>query len=349
MNEMEKASIQRLPKVELHCHLDGSISLDTLRTIANLDRLELPSSNQALLAEIIAPKVCLNLGEYLKCFRLLTRSLATAEALKLATIDLINQAVSDGIAYIEIRFSPEYASQGKLTMAESIEAVLTGIEIGKSYSEIEVGLLLCMMKGHSDIINQEIIDLAYLFRTEGVCGVDLAGKEAEFPITESKILCQYAVQQNIPLTIHAGETGNVTNVMKAIEFGAKRIGHGIALLKEPADRERFKKENVLLELCPTSNIQTRATRSWKQYPFGVFWDEGLKLSLNTDNRTVSNTTICQEISVISQNYPFVDEQVLKKIMLDSLEGSFATSGVKQLVKEKILHWEGSTNSKMKRC
>lgn len=299
---MERELLTQIPKVELHCHLDGSISLDFLKSIYSKDKEELRK-------EVVAPNICKNLTEYLSCFPLLTRSLNTERSLIEAVLDLAMQAVNENVIYLEIRFSPYYVANEDMSDDQAVQAVLRGIELAQAAYNITIELILCMMRGKD---NCSIYELAYKYYGKGVCGLDLAGNEQKYGFLDQDInILNQAKNDGIPFTLHAGETGNIENVLIAIKLGAKRIGHGIAAAQSKIVCEYLRQENICLELCPTCNIQTRASKSWDSYPLEIFSSRNIKLSINTDNRTVTNTTMTQEFSRIKKYFHLNTSQLIE--------------------------------------
>lgn len=324
---MEEEQLIEIPKVELHCHLDGSVSLDFLENIYSRGR-------EDLRREVMAPELCENLTEYLNCFPLLTRSLSTERSLIEAVLDLAVQAAKENVIYLEVRFSPYYVSNNNMSEQQAVQAVLRGIELAEAAYDITIGLILCMMRGKD---NDSIYQLAYKYYENGVCALDLAGNEQKygFPTSDINIL-KRAKKDGIPFTLHAGETGNLTNVLVAIQLGAKRIGHGIAAAKSKVVCEYLHHENICLELCPTCNIQTRASESWDRYPLDLFYSRNVRLSINTDNRTVTNTTLTKELSKVRKYFHLPTRRIVEFTEI-ALQSAFLSQGKKDSLQRKIEH------------
>ncbi|MGT2950529.1 adenosine deaminase [Streptococcus cuniculi] len=330
---MDEAQLRRLPKVELHCHLDGSISLDFLKKVYNKTEHD---AIKMLADLVIAPDKCQNLTEYLRCFSLLTGALKTEHSLQLAVLDVAQQAIKENIIYMELRFAPEYVANEAMSMEQAVLAVVEGIRLAQSLYKIKIGLILCMMRGKD---NQQIVHLASKYYQNGVNGLDLAGNEVKYGFSAlDQTLFARAKSEGVPFTIHAGETGSVENVLMAVQLGASRIGHGIALSNSKVATDFIKGFPVTLELCPICNIQTGASPAWSQYPFQSFIDDGIQVTLNTDNRTVSNTSLTKEFLTISHHFNLTKETA-KKLVEDAIDAAFVAPDVKQELRRQCAEFD----------
>lgn len=328
-----------LPKVELHCHLDGSVDRETLKKIYCYNGEELPFSNDELDKLMIAPKKCRDLKEYLDAFPIVTRALHTNEALKLALYSLVKQAEAESLLYIEIRFSPWHLSTEIFSMEDVVESVLQSWDEISKTTSLEVGFILCLMRGRTEEINKEVVLLAHKYRENGIVGIDLAGNELKYATIDYRKLFDLACDLQIPFTIHAGETGNWQNISDAISFGAKRIGHGLACIYNEWTLNAVIEKQVLLELCPICNIQTGAIPSWGKYPIPIFNRRGVRYCINTDNRTVSNTTLANEYQKVSTNVSQLSLSELKKLNVQAMKYSFASKQMIDKVSEQILNYK----------
>ena len=287
------------PNIDLHCHLDGSLPLLTMESI--LQRSLSPNQIQ------VTPQ-CDSLAQYLEYFHIPLECLQTEIGLELASYGFMQSLVSDRISYIEVRFAPLLSTIHGLTGEQVIDAVTRGLDRGKEAFQIDYKIILCMMRHHPFSLNLEVLKLAKSYLNRNVCAVDLAGSEAQYPIALFRRLFLQASVWNIPYTIHAGECGSVDNVIEAIELGATRIGHGIALQGHAEAIQLCREKNVAIELCPTSNLQTNACSNIADYPLREFLDAGLLVTINTDNRTVSNTTIEHEFQFIKEHCGITDAE-----------------------------------------
>ena len=272
--------LKKLPKIELHLHLDGSVRIETASEI-------LKENPKKVREEMVAKEKCNDLNEYLTKFDYPNKILQTKENLERVSYELALDLVDDGIIYAEIRFAPLKHTNNSISLEEIIESVLKGL----NKVDIKTNLILCMMRDMSIDDNLKVIDIAKKYLNHGVCAIDLAGAEALFKTENFKKLFDYAKNKNIPFTIHAGEADGKDSIKSAIDFETSRIGHGIRIYEDDLLMKKLIDKNILLEICPTSNIQTNVVDSYKNHPVKAYYNKGIKISINTDNRTVSNTTL----------------------------------------------------------
>ena len=190
------------------------------------------------------------------------------------------------------------------------------------------------MRHHTEEESMEMIKAARKFLGKGLCAVDLAGNEAAFPMKNFEKLFANARELELPFTIHAGECGSVENVVDSVNAGARRIGHGIALKGNKEAMDLCREKKIGIEMCPISNMQTKAVADPADYPIREFLDAGLKVTLNTDNRMVSNSTLAKEIEFVQKNYGITDEEIWK-MTENAIEVSFANDEVKQMLLKKL--------------
>lgn len=319
---MEFGYQKNILNVDLHCHLDGSFSTDFIKKATGDTR-----SEEALNKTLSAPESCSSLTEYLTCFDLPIKALQTKENITAGVIDVIEQASSDNIKYIELRFAPNCSTAEGLSLPEIYEAAIEGSKVGFKKYGVYSNIILCAMRHHHQNTNMKILETMYDYVGHGICALDLAGDESKFPNESFYELFKKAKDMHIPFTIHSGECGSVENVRLAMEFGARRIGHGIALIKDSNLMEEIKKRRIGLELCPVSNFQTKAWDNISTYPLRQFLDKGLLATINTDNRTVSQTCISKEASFAYSKLGIKDEDFLT-MYKNSVEISFANDNVK---------------------
>lgn len=293
--------------LDLHLHLDGALTPDIVLELAQLQHIALPVVNTRSLKPLIeAPRDCPDLNRYLECFSLPVRVLQSAAALELAAYSVTKSLRRQGLQYAEIRFAPQLHTKNGLTQTDAVRAVWNGL----SRSSLPFGLILCCMRGAEHTQNMETVQIAERFCGNLVCGVDLAGAEALFPTELYAEEFQYAAKAGIPFTIHAGEASGPESVRTALRFGASRIGHGIRAAEDEALMKELAERQIPLELCPTSNLQTKASTA-EAYPLRRFLDAGIPITINTDNPTVSQTTIAQEFLRIQTQYDITEAERLK--------------------------------------
>lgn len=297
-----------MKKVDLHLHLDGSLSCSLVKKLCE----EIQIDYQGKTAEqlMMVSGNCSSLSEYLDCFDLPTRVLQTEQALTLSAYDLVKRLDADGVVYAEIRFAPQLHKRGGLSQQQAVEAVLKGVELAVAEQvAVKIGILLCMMVDGSYIDNRETAELCKAYWKKGVIGMDLAGPEGAVPLERFGELFKIADREGVPFTIHAGECGDYENVVKAISFGARRIGHGCGAVFSRECIELLRRERIVVETCPVSNLQTKAVKSIEEHPIRRFFDMGVLVTVNTDNLTVSNTSLEREYSILKEKLGFTDNEL----------------------------------------
>lgn len=306
-----KEELINIPKIELHLHLDGAVSIELASQLSGL-------SIQKVKEKMIAPNKCENLSEYLTKFDFSSSIMQTKENLTLIAKALVDKLANQKVIYAEIRFAPMFHTKEGLTYEQVIESVLEGL---KSNPNIKTNLILCMMRGFSKESNLKTIEIAEKYLNRGVCAIDLAGAEDKYPINEYLELFEIAKQKGIPFTIHAGENGNADEVRKAINIGAKRIGHGIHSIDSNEVLNLIKEKNILLEISPTSNVQTNSIDKYQNHPIEKLYKLGIPLSINTDNSTVSDISLTEEYIKLSNNFNFTLEDY-KQMNINAINSSF---------------------------
>ena len=299
---INKEYIRAMPKIDLHCHLDGSLPSDTIIELAKVSGIAVPDEPKAFQKSIMVPASCNSLSEYLGCFELAVSSLQRAENLYKAAFDLIVDVAKENVVHIEIRFAPLLHTYRNLSLHTIIDSVIQGARDAGKINGISVGIILCAMRHDSYEDNIRLLEAAEKFIGHGVVAMDLAGDEKMFPTSSHSKLFQQVKERCIPFTIHAGEADGPTSIDAAIDFGAKRIGHGIAMKDSVALMALCRKNNIGIELCPVSNLQTNTVSSWSDYPFRLFMNNDVPISINTDNRTVSQTSLTREFCELDKIY-----------------------------------------------
>lgn len=310
-----------MKEIDLHCHLDGSLSRSFVEKRLN---------RQVGIEELQVEEDCDSLNTYLEKFDLPGQCLQDEEGLKGAAYDILESMKQDHVGYAEIRFAPLLHVSDQMPVKKVLEAVLDGMELGRKAWGVEWNVIVCCMRHHSFEENYEMVKTARDYLGNGICGVDLAGAEALYPMCEFLELFRKVKQLEMPFTIHAGECGNVQNIQEAIEAGAKRIGHGIAMTGKTAVKELAKRNRIGIEMCPISNYQTKAVKKGEEYPMREFLDAGILATLNTDNRTVSNTTLAKEKAFVKEKCHITEEDLLK-MRKNAIEIAFADDKIKHIL------------------
>lgn len=326
--------IEKMPKIELHCHLDGSVPIETLYQLAKDSQLSIPNNIKDFSKLVTAPQDCESLVEYLQRFDIPIGALQTAENLSTAAYSLVKECSKENVVYLEVRFAPLFHLQKGLTLNQVVEGVLQGLEKGRQDFGVEYGLILCGMRHQPVEENTVLLQLAEDYKNKGVVAVDLAGDEKGFPVGGQADFFIKAKELGIPYTIHAGEADGAESIWNALKLGTKRIGHGIAMKDDPKLLKYCVEEGIGIEMCPISNLQTKAISSWEDYPYNFFYNAGAKVTINTDNRTVSQTNLTKELTTLNQYFGLTKEQ-LNQLYLNAVEVSFANREIKNKLKESL--------------
>lgn len=320
----------KFPKVELHLHLDCSLSYDVVKQI------DPAITYEEFRESFVAPPKCSDLADYLiraiKGFQLMQ----TKEQLRIVTLDLFNQLKSDNVIYAEMRFAPLQHLQKGLTPVEVVETVNEAVTEGIQQTGIEAGIILCTLRHYSEEQSMTTVNLVDQFRGTNVIGFDIAGDEAGFPVTNHIKAFEFANAHAIHCTAHAGEAKGPDSVRETLQhFHPSRIGHGVRSAEDKELLEFLKKENIHLEVCPTSNIQTNIYDKIEDHTADKIYKAGVSMSINTDCRTISDVTLTDEYSTLEKIFNWTKEHYLK-CNLEAIEHSFTTEKKKQKLKEKIL-------------
>ena len=329
-------NFEKLPKIELHCHLDGSVRPETIIELAKIEGVDLPTSNIEIIKNIlIAPMECTSLNEYLERFQVPVAIMQSKESLKRVAYELMEDSAKENIKYIEIRFAPLLHTNKGLTSEDIIQSVLEGIKEGEKNYDIKGNLILSFLRHMPAETIYEVIEIGKKYLGQGVVAIDLCASE-EKGFCE-KFIKPFLLGKNYGyrVTIHAGETGIGENVFDAIQIlRAERIGHGIHIKNCKEAYELVKEKNIFLEMCPTSNVQTKAVNSFDAHPILDFHRDGIKVTINTDNRTVSNTTLTNECHVIKENFE-IDLDTYKNIYFNSVDAAFTDCQTKEKLKNLL--------------
>ena len=324
--------IRRLPKVELHDHLDGGLRPATIIELAGKTGVKLPAEEPAALASWFhrgADRQSLAL--YLEGFRVVLSVMQSEEALERIACESLEDRAQDGIVYVELRFAPVLCTAGGLNLEEVVRAVLRGLEQGKHSTGVEYGLILCGMRDQT--VSLETAELAVSFREKGVVGFDLAGDEYGHPPKKHLDAFEFIRRMNFNITLHAGEAFGMESIWQAIQYcGAHRIGHATRLREDMAIHgTRIEKmgslahfirdKRIPLEMCLSSNVHTGAAASLDDHPFPVYYRNNFRAILCTDNRLMSNTTLSKEMHLAVTHYNLTLED-LEKITLNAMKSSF---------------------------
>lgn len=321
-HEVTREWVHRLPKAELHVHLDGSLRPSTMLELARELGVTLPASEPLALAEAVKVGGSGDLEEYLARFSISLPLMQTPAALERAAYELAEDAAGENVRYLEVRFSPALHTEGGMSMEEAVEAALKGLSLAEAELGIRAGLIVCGIRTLDPRVSLQLAELAVHFRDQGVVAFDLAGAEAGNPARAHREAFDHAARNNLPITVHAGEADGAGSIAQAVhECHARRIGHGTRLLEDPSLEAFVNDFRVPLEVCLTSNLQTRAVPSLADHPVRRYFDAGLVVTLNTDNRLFSAITLSDEYWLAHQHLGF-DADELREVCLLGFQSAF---------------------------
>lgn len=326
---------KKIKKVELHLHLDGSLRPSTVIDIAKKEGIELPSYDEKELIKYLSvDETNKDLVEYLKKFNLPLKVMQTRENLERVTFELLEDLAKDNYIYVELRFAPHLHTKKGLNLSEIVESVNAGIFRAENTYPIKANVLLCIMRHMEVSLGYEIVDLAKKYLGEKVCGIDLAGDEFNYSVTLFKDVFARAKGMDIPFTIHSGEARGPESIVDALSVGAERLGHGIRAYENKELLEKLKENRITLECCPISNLNTQIFHDFHDYPLKTYLNNGLKATINTDNRTVSNTNYQKEIDFLEKYTPLTLEEIYLANK-NAIEGAFISKEEKKELLKKL--------------
>jgi adenosine deaminase len=322
MNAVTREALERLPKADLHVHLDGSLRVATLLELAHDQGIELPSRDPDLLADHMHVQGARDLNDYLARFGITLAVLQRADALERVAYELAEDAAAENVRYMEVRFSPALHQRDDLSMAQAVEAPLRGLRRAAEDFGIRTGVILCGIRNMSPGTSLELADLTVAFKDRGVVAFDLAGAEYDHPAKLHREAFYRVGNANMAATLHAGEAFGPESIHQALHYcNANRIGHGTRLVEDPDLMHYVNDFRVPLEICLTSNVQTRGVASFADHPLRRYYDEGLVVTLNTDNRLMSATTVTDEYWRAHQHLGFAWDE-LCRMALYGFESAF---------------------------
>jgi adenosine deaminase len=333
------ASLRSLPKAELHHHLDGSVRPETAVELAADIGMDL-TVDQAR-ARMQAPERCADQAELLTYFDLPIAVLQTEAALERATVELIDDMAADGIRYAEIRWGPRLHLAGGLSVAAVIEAVVRGVTRRAAMhgpATPLVGLIVTAMRSHPPAANVELARIAGEFG-HPVVGFDLAGPEAAYPAAPHALAFVTARDAGLAITAHAGEVADARRVRESLDFGVRRVAHGVTAAEDPDLLALLRGRGVTLDLCPTSNVQAGIVPSLADHPLARLHRAGVSVTLSTDDRTVTGVTLSQEMERCMSAMSLTPDE-LAEIALNGFARGFAPPSLRApLMADAQLAWD----------
>ena len=325
----DRALLRRLPKAELHCHLDGSVRPETMIELAREYRVTLPRDDADALRDFMRVDDARNLEDYLMRFDTTLSVMQTEEALERMAYELAIDVAAEGVRYIEMRFAPPLNTLQGLTLQQTVEAPLRGIAKAQRETDITARVIVCSLRHYDLALSLELAHLAVGYKDHGVVGFDLAGGELGNPASRHAAAFAYCAEHGLACTCHAGEGDGADSIRQAVhDCHAHRIGHATRLLEDPALVEEVHERGIALELCLTSNVQTRATDRYETHPLKQFLARGMNVCLNTDNRLMSATTLVDEYHHAATHCDCTFDE-LAGMALDGFRSSFLPEAEKR--------------------
>ena len=323
------SKFKNLPKIELHLHLDCSLSYDVVKKIdPTIDLKYYKSSFQA-------GESCSSLDDYLKCADNAIHLMQTKENLEFIVEDLFKQLHDDNVIYAEIRFAPLLHCEGELNAEKVVDIICKSASIQSKKYNIDYGLILCTLRHYTQEQSMETIKLVKEFSSMGVVGFDIAADEAGYPIDNHIKAFTYAKKNNLNITAHAGEAKGSESIWETInKLYAKRIGHGVRCLEDKKLVKFLSDNNYHLEICLTSNIKTNTFNSFIDHPINDIHDSSISLSINTDGRAISNTSLSKEYAIAHSELDWSMEKIIQS-NLNAVEHSFTSKEIKEKLRNLL--------------
>ena len=310
------AFLHALPKTDLHVHLDGSLRLGTVRELSARYGLGFNfETDEDVRAVCQVPDDCQSLVDYLRVFDITLQLMQEKDDLTRIAYELAEDAHKENVRYMEVRYSPLLHLKKGLTYDEIVAAVQEGLDMARRQYGIICGQIICGIRHISAASSLDLADLAVRWKGRGVVGFDLAGAERDFPAKDHIEAFYKVLNENINITIHAGEAFGAPSIHQALHYcRAHRIGHGTHLNEDPELMAWVNDHRIPVEVCLASNLQTKAIPDYQSHPIRQFMAEGLRVTLNTDNRLVSGTTVTNEYRLAVENYDLNEDEVLNLVM-----------------------------------
>ena len=315
--------IQRLPKTDIHCHLDGCLRPRTVLELAAAQGVKLPTRRVAELTRLLqAGKRTRNLGDYLKIFDFTLSVLQDREGLYRVAYELAEDAAAENIRHLEVRYSPILHRKKRLSFEQIVDPVIAGLSDAGAKYHLTTGVIICGIRSLDPQYSLALAELAVAYKGRGVLAFDLAGQEKDYPAKAHQAAFQLILKNNINSTVHAGEAFGPASIAQALHYcGAHRIGHGTLLLQDRDLMNYVNDHRIPLEVCLSSNVQTRAVANIREHPFHFYFKQGLRVTLNTDSRLISATTVSKEIGLAVRAFRLSPYEV-KRIIINGFKSSF---------------------------
>ncbi len=323
MIKLNREFIHLLPKTDLHVHLDGSLRYKTLFDLAKKQNVDLPAKTEEELKKIIScVDTCTSLDQYLRGFAITLSVLQEEEALFQTAYELAEDAALENIRYMEVRYSPILHTNKGMRLTQISDAVIEGLKEAEKKYNIRTGVIICGIRNMDPVNSLRLAELSVAYKNRGVIGFDLAGSEYNNPAIHHKEAFDLALKNNLNITIHAGEAYGPESISQAMHnCGTHRIGHGTRLLEDGDLLNYVNDHRIPLEMCVKSNYHTKAVKSIKVHPIAFYLDYGLRVTMNTDNRMISDTTMTDEF-MLAINELNLSYQEIKNIIINGYKSAF---------------------------
>jgi adenosine deaminase len=330
-----RALLAQLPKAELHCHLDGSLRPATMLELAGDHRVTMPRSDAEALGDFMLVRDARNLDEYLRRFDITLSVMQTAEALERVAYELAEDAWNEGVRYIEVRYAPVLNTRRGLTLGEVVEAPLRGLARAEREYGIIGRVIVCALRTLAPETSLDLARLAVDHHGAGVVGFDLAGGELGNPARAHAEAFQHAHEHGLACTCHAGEGDGAAAVHQAVHHCfAQRLGHATRMIEDETLTQYVNDRRITLEICLTSNVQTRVSESYAAHPLRRYFDQGLNVVLNTDNRLMSGVGLVDEYDIAARTFGFTFDD-LARMALNGFESAFLPEPERHRLVERV--------------
>jgi len=329
--------ITAMPKVELHMHLDGSLSPETIQKLASDQQYE-PLMNKSI--EEIADLAVVStsrrtLAEVLEVFRTVYPLLHSEEALEEISYEYMKSAHRQKVIYAEVRFAPALQATAEFPMGEVVESVVKGLKRGEHDFGIQWGIIICLLRHMTIEQNEEMLEAALKYKEHGVVGIDLAGDETLFPLTRFRGRFARARLEGLFTTVHAGEASGSRDLETALEIGVDRVGHATLVREDPLLFQEFVERRIPIEVNLTSNLRTGAVSSYSEHPAREWFAAGVPISVSTDDPGVFDIDLPHEYRIMVNQLGFTPDDLVS-VQLSSIECAFLTPEKKAALRDRFL-------------
>ncbi|PID29800.1 MAG: adenosine deaminase [Candidatus Cloacimonadota bacterium] len=341
--------LKKLPKADLHVHLDGSLRIPTIFELAKINKVKLPANNEEDLKKTVCcDENTASLEEYLTGFGVTLSVLQTKEALERAAYELAEDAAAENVRYMEVRYSPVLHTEKGLKLTQISDAVIRGLQKAERNFNIKTGVIICGIRHMDSTTSLRLAELAIAYKNKGVVGFDLAGAEYNHPAKAHKEAFEIALRNNVNITVHAGEAYGPESIHQALHYcGTHRIGHGTRLIEDGDLLNYVNDHRIPMEICLKSNLHTKAVNSLIEHPCDFYLSYGLRVTLNTDNRLISDTSLTDEY-MLAHEHLGLSYPELKNIIINGFKSAFAPYHQKvEIINKAISEMESLEEEELK--